>query len=185
MSLLFSSQTKDEANSACIKRFQKAKMANAEKCSKAEISTLEKLITPVSFYKTKAKNLKIIAEICYKNYNDDDSTGIPDNLEELVQFPGIGYKMGHLIMKAAFDEITGIAVDVHVHRTVNRLKWFDRVIEKPNDMMVALQNFLPKEHWAEINFLMVGFGQQRCFAKNPKCEGCLNRAICPGPEKKK
>ena len=42
--------------------------------------------------------------------------------------------MGHLIMAAAWGEITGLAVDVHVHRTVNRLKWFKKTIEKPNDI---------------------------------------------------
>lgn len=27
--------------------------------------------------------------------------------------------------------------------------------------------------------LLVGFGQQTCLSKGPKCRGCLNRDICP------
>ena len=37
---------------------------------------------------------------------------------------------------------------------------------------------IPKEHWRDVNFLIVGFGQQICFSRSPKCGECLNREIC-------
>jgi len=172
LSLLFSSQTKDPINAACLARFKSAKIANVEACQKASEEKLAEMIRGVSFHKTKAKNLKKICDILIAHFGSD----IPRTLEGLVGLPGIGYKMGHLIMVSAWGEMTGLAVDVH--RTVNRLRWFKKTIDKPNDMMDALMAEIPKEYWRDINHLIVGFGQQRCFAKNPKCDGCLNRKIC-------
>merc|ERR1712226_1338378 len=174
MALLFSSQTKDPINAACLKRFKDAGMANIDACTQASEDELAAMIRGVSFHKTKAKNLKRICVILANEFDSD----IPNTLEGLITPPGIGYKMGHLIMAAAWGEITGLAVDVHVHRTVNRLKWFKKTIDKPNDMMDALMAEIPKEYWRDINYLIVGFGQQRCFAKNPKCDDCLNRPVC-------
>jgi len=179
MSLLFSSQTKDPVNAACLERFHSNKWANIESCLSQSEDSLAKIITPVSFYRTKAKNLKKIAHILKTEYDSD----IPKTLDGLVSLPGIGFKMAHLIMNAAWGLQTGIAVDVHVHRTVNRLKWFPKIIEKPNDMMVALENHLPKEYWVDLNHKMVAFGQTRCFAKSPDCTGCLNYEICPFDKK--
>jgi len=145
-----------------------------EACQEASEEKLAEMIRGVSFHKTKAKNLKKICDILVEHFGSD----IPRDIEGLVGLPGIGYKMGHLIMVAAWGEITGLAVDVHVHRTVNRLKWFKKTIEKPNDMMDALMAEIPKEHWRDINYLIVGFGQQICFSRKPKCGECLNREIC-------
>lgn len=36
-----------------------------------------------------------------------------------------------------------------------------------------------RELWSEINGLLVGFGQQTCLPVHPRCQACLNRALCP------
>ena len=33
--------------------------------------------------------------------------------------------------------------------------------------------------WRQINPLLVGFGQERCRAIGPACDGCGIRALCP------
>lgn len=38
---------------------------------------------------------------------------------------------------------------------------------------------LHRELWGEINGLLVGFGQQTCLPVHPRCQGCLNRTLCP------
>lgn len=164
MSLLFSSQTKDPVNAACLERFHSNKWANLESCLSQSEDALAKIITPVSFYRTKAKNLKKIAQILKTEFDSD----IPKTLDGLVSLPGIGFKMAHLIMNAAWGLQTGIAVDVHVHRTVNRLKWFPKIIEKPNDMMVALEKHVPKEYWVDfrvdIEYLLLTPFRSSCSA---------------------
>lgn len=43
--------------------------------------------------------------------------------------------------------------------------------------------FLPRELWSEINWLLVGFGQQVCLPVNPLCSVCLNQHNCPSAHK--
>lgn len=43
--------------------------------------------------------------------------------------------------------------------------------------------FLHRELWSEINWLLVGFGQQMCLPVNPLCSVCLNQHNCPSAHK--
>jgi len=54
-----------------------------------------------------------------EKYNGD----IPDSIEELCSLPGVGPKMAHLTMNIAWKKNSGIGVDTHVHRIVQRLGW--------------------------------------------------------------
>lgn len=79
-------------------------------------------------------------------------------------------------------------VDTHVHRIANRLQWVKKPTKNPEGTRVDLEAWLPAELWSEINLLLVGFGQQICKPVGPKCDECLNSAICPSaklPTKKK
>lgn len=40
-----------------------------------------------------------------------------------------------------------------------------------------------RELWSEINWLLVGFGQQVCLPVNPLCSVCLNQHDCPSAHK--
>ncbi len=76
----------------------------------------------------------------------------------------------------AFD-IDTIAVDTHVHRISNRLKWVDT--KKPEETEEALKNLIPKKEWKRINRLFVKFGQEICIPINPKHNICPIENICP------
>lgn len=40
-----------------------------------------------------------------------------------------------------------------------------------------------RDLWREINWLLVGFGQQTCLPVNPRCKECLNQDICPAAKR--
>lgn len=40
-----------------------------------------------------------------------------------------------------------------------------------------------RDLWSEINWLLVGFGQQVCLPVNPLCSVCLNQHSCPSAHK--
>ena len=40
-------------------------------------------------------------------------------------------------------------------------------------------NHFAEDRWTEINWLLVGFGQQICTPLRPKCGQCMNQDICP------
>jgi len=90
-------------------------------------------------------------------------------------------------LQNAWGKNVGIGVDVHVHRICQRLK-FTKNPKNPEETRKQLESWLPQELWPECNKMLVGFGQQICSAKSPKCDQCLNAQICPkyfGAEKKK
>ncbi|XP_034100479.1 endonuclease III-like protein 1 [Drosophila albomicans] len=173
VALMLSSQTKDETTYEAMNRL-KARSLTPANIQQMPVAELEKLLHPVSFYKNKAKYVKQTAQILIDKYNED----IPDNIKELLKLPGVGPKMAHICMATAWNQITGIGVDTHVHRICNRLAWLKKPTKEPEQTRVQLESWLPQELWAEVNHLFVGFGQTICTPLRPNCEGCLNRDIC-------
>lgn len=95
--------------------------------------------------------------------------------------------MAHICMATAWQEITGIGVDTHVHRIANRLAWLKKPTKEPEQTRIQLESWLPRPLWAEVNHLLVGFGQTICTPVRPNCSECLNNNICPAvmlPKKK-
>jgi len=175
VSLMLSSQTKDEVNFAAMLRLREHGLT-VQNIIKTEQSQLEKLIHPVGFYRNKAKYIKQTCEILHEKYEDD----IPDNVKDLCKLPGVGPKMAHLTMNIAWARQSGIGVDTHVHRIVSRLGWTDPdTCSTPELTRVSLEAWLPEDKWTEINWLLVGFGQQICTPVSPRCGECLNQSLCP------
>lgn len=172
VSLMMSSQTKDQVNHAAMLRLREhgCTIENIINTSEQKVG---ELIYPVGFWKTKAKNIKRVAEILKSEHAGD----IPKTVEDLMKLPGVGPKMAHLCMKTAWGVVTGIGVDTHVHRISNRLHWVKT--KAPEETRKALESWLPEELWSEVNHLLVGFGQQICQPVRPKCGSCLNNKICP------
>ncbi|CAH8470217.1 unnamed protein product [Schistosoma rodhaini] len=178
ISLMLSSQTKDQVTSAAMERL-KLRGCTLTTLTSMKTGELQDLIYPVGFYKTKALNIKKTCEILKEKYNSD----IPETVEELCTLPGVGPKMAYLAMQCAWKKVTGIGVDTHVHRIVNRLKWCKKPTKTPEETRLAIEEWFPREHWDEINWLLVGFGQQICRPVNPNCKECLNLSICPSASK--
>jgi len=172
MSLMLSSQTRDPVTAAAMLKL-KTHGCNVESILNTSDDELGRLIYPVSFWRTKVKNIKKTAQILKEKYNAD----IPKTVEELCDLPGVGPKMAHLAMNFAWNEVTGIGIDTHVHRIVNRLSWVSTA--NPEQTRKSLELWLPREYWSVVNELLVGFGQQICLPVKPKCCDCLNRNICP------
>lgn len=177
---LLSSQTKDHVTGAAVERLRLNGLLTPEAIDKADESTIRELIYPVGFYTRKATNVKKVAKICLTKYDGD----IPRSLEELLSLPGVGPKIAHLVLHIAWNDVQGICVDTHVHRICNRLGWVSKPGTKqktssPEETRVALQQWLPKEEWVAINFLLVGFGQKICTPLRPRCGVCSISELCP------
>eukprot|EP00916_Digyalum_oweni_P014949 GHVL01024434.1.p1 GENE.GHVL01024434.1~~GHVL01024434.1.p1 ORF type:complete len:351 (+),score=69.64 GHVL01024434.1:666-1718(+) len=167
-----SSQTKDEATSACMKRLRKYGLT-VEHIIESSDEAISKLLYGVGFYNKKTQNLKKICNILKNNYNSD----IPDTFDSLVSLPGIGPKMAHIILNCAWNRCEGIAVDIHVHRICNRLGWV--YTNNPEKTRFNLESWVPRDIWETFNTLLVGFGQQICRPVKPKCSQCLLQPECP------
>ncbi|XP_031608881.1 endonuclease III-like protein 1 [Oreochromis aureus] len=178
VSLMLSSQTKDQVTAAAMQKLR-AHGCTVENILATDDEKLGKLIYPVGFWRNKVKYLKLTSAMLQKEFGGD----IPNSVEGLVRLPGVGPKMAHLAMDIAWDQVSGIGVDTHVHRISNRLGWLRKATKNPEETRKALEEWLPRELWSEINWLLVGFGQQVCLPVNPLCSVCLNQHSCPSAHK--
>jgi endonuclease III len=171
IALMLSSQTKDEVTSKAIQYLQKYGL-KPKKIDKLSTYELNELIKSVGFHNKKAIYIKKATKILLEKYNGD----IPKTLAELTMLPGVGNKMGILAMNIAWNINCGISVDTHVHKVCNRLGWIDT--KNAEKTRKELEEWIPREYWASINPLLVGFGQQICLPRNPKCEKCPVNKYC-------
>ncbi|XP_058632754.1 endonuclease III-like protein 1 isoform X2 [Onychostoma macrolepis] len=174
ISLMLSSQTKDHVTGGAMQRLREHGLS-VDAILKMDDETLGKLIYPVGFWRTKVKYIKQTTALIQQEFGGD----IPDTVEGLMRLPGVGPKMAHLAMDIAWNRVSGIGVDTHVHRISNRLGWTKKETKTPEETRRALEEWLPRDLWSEINWLLVGFGQQVCLPVSPLCSVCLNQHTCP------
>lgn len=132
---------------------------------------IEKAIYPVGFYRVKAGQIQ---EIC-RRLLDDHGGRVPDSIEELVTFPGVGRKTANLVVTVGYGR-PGICVDIHVHRISNR--WGYVNTRKPDETEQALRRKLPAQYWISYNDLLVPFGQNVCQPVSPFCSRCKLTTYC-------
>ena len=164
VSLMLSPQTKDNITYETTKKLLDYGLTidNILKISEKE---LVDIIFKVSFHNVKAKNIKKLAEKLREEYDDD----APETLEEIIKFPGIGRKIGLLYLKECCQQNEGVAVDTHIHKIANRLKWVNNTKE-PNKTSLELEKIVDKKYWDNINSILVGFGQEICKSVKPLCD---------------
>lgn len=139
--------------------------------AKVNVEKLEKAIFPVGFYKNKASQIIELSKILVEKFNSQ----VPDSIEELIKFNGVGRKTANLVVARGFNK-PAICVDVHVHRIFNRLGYTKT--KTPEETEFALRKKLPQKYWIEINTLMVTHGQNVCKPINPNCTICPISELC-------
>jgi endonuclease-3 len=153
VSTVMSARTNDDTTLVAAKRlFSKAN--NLNQLNKLDVQSIQKLIYPVGFYKTKAKHLKKLAGMI---------KAVPKTREELMKLPGVGRKTANLVLNRAF-RVPAIAVDTHVHKISNLLGWVHT--KTPEKTEAELMKVLPKKYWPDTNRLFVGIGRQFTSKKN-------------------
>jgi len=132
---------------------------------------ITKLIYPVGFYRTKAKVIHDVCQVLMRDY----SGKVPDDIDELLKFKGVGRKTANLVVTLGYRK-PGICVDTHVHRISNR--WGYVKTATPEKTEFALRDKLPKPYWIEYNDLLVSFGQHLCRPISPVCSQCPIERYC-------
>ncbi len=163
VSTILSARTNDIVTAPVTERLFKT-VQSPEDLKKLSIRQIEKLIYPVSFYKTKARHLKELPAALLKFNNK-----VPQSIDELLEIPGVGRKTANLVMTEAFDK-DAICVDTHVQSILNRLGYIKT--KNPLETEMILRKKLPREYWKTINPILVAFGQKHCTPQFPRCSTC-------------
>jgi endonuclease III len=170
VSCLISLRTKDEVTaSASARLFGQAD--TPEKMELLSEGDIAGLIYPAGFYRNKAAQILQISKQLVSGY----SSKVPDEIDELLKFKGVGRKTANLVLTLGFSK-PGICVDTHVHRICNR--WGYVETKTADETEQVLRKILPVDHWIEINELLVAFGQNKCFPVSPGCSTCPVNSLC-------
>lgn len=128
-------------------------------------------IRKIGFYRTKATTLQSVSRKLVDEFNSQ----VPDTVEALVEFPGVGRKTANLVVGMGFDK-PAICVDVHVHRICYRLGYLEA--KTPEETEMALRAQVPQHHWRQLNKLLVQHGQLTCKPVAPHCDRCAVYDMC-------
>lgn len=168
---LISLRTKDEVTLAASQRlFALAGDPHAMACLSEQ--AIQEAIYPAGFYKTKAKNIRLISLRLIEQYEGR----VPDTQHELLALPGVGIKTANLTLNLGY-QIDAICVDCHVHQIANRLGWVQT--KTPEQTELALQEVMPRRFWIPLNELLVRYGQLICTPVSPFCSKCPQAQRCP------
>ena len=167
---ILSARTKDETTTKAVKALF-LKYKNPEDLANAKIKDVEKIIRSIGFFHVKSKRIVEVAKIIHKKYKDK----VPEDLDTLVQLPGVGRKTANCVLVYAFEK-PAIPVDIHVHRISNRLGLVDT--KNPEETEQELMKKIDKKYWIDINDTFVMYGQNICKPISPMCDVCKIKKSC-------
>ena len=171
---LLSAQTTDKQVLKIYPAFRE-RFPDAPSLARASVAEIESYVKTVGLYRTKARNIKRLAETL-------GDAPVPRTMEGLIALPGVGRKTASVVLACCFAT-PAIAVDTHVHRVANRLGLVRTKV--PTQTEKRLLALVPRERWSEVNRVLVPFGREVCSARSPKCPTCPIAHLCPYTKKTK
>jgi endonuclease-3 len=169
---MLSAQTRDPVTAAASARlFGVARTPRT--MAALPVSRIQRLIYPVSFYRNKARHVKLAC----RRILDDFGGRVPETMAELLTLPGVGRKTANLVLILSHLSKDNICVDTHVHRIANRLGWVRT--KTPDQTEQALYRVVPRRYWPRVNLYLVTWGQNVCKPVYPRCPACVVSPLCP------
>jgi endonuclease-3 len=153
VALMLSSQTKDVVVGDTMRSLQRHGLT-VDQIIATSPEDLNALIFKVGFHNNKTKYIKQVVTILRDDYDGD----IPPSADALVDLPGVGPKMAFIVDNVAWNIVSGLGSDTHMHRMFNELKWVES--KNPEQTRRQVESWLPREHWKLVNLLWVGMGQE-------------------------
>lgn len=150
--IILSAQTTDRQVNKVTERLFKI-YPNGYMVSLASVKDIEKYISSINYYHTKAKHIKKMSEIIVKEYNGE----VPADLESLLKLPGVGYKTANVFLNDLYQLNQGIAVDTHVKKTA--IKYGLTKNTDPYKIAKDLEKIYNREDWYKINRYFVLYGR--------------------------
>lgn len=129
----------------------------------ADLSSLTREISSVTFFRNKAKAIIAAAKIVERDFKGT----VPKTVEELITLPGVAYKTANVVLGELYEMWEGIPTDTHVKRFAYRFDLSDSLdlyrISKD------LEALVPKKDWRFVNNGFVLYGRYVCKANKHDC----------------
>jgi endonuclease-3 len=141
--------------------------------ARAPLAAVEAVVKPSGFFRVKAKAIRRTAAAVVADFDGE----VPRTMAELCTLPGVGRKTANVLLASVFRVESGIIVDLHVTRLVERLAiTADKDATRIEALLCAL---LPKRAWVDVGHRLVLHGRHVCTARKPQCSRCPLNEVCP------
>ena len=106
------------------------------------------------------------------------SMNISETEDYLIRLPGVGHKTARCVLLFSLAK-PSLPVDTHIFRVCKRLGLIDSraSIEKAHSL---LQELTPPSKVYQFHVHMIEHGRRICHARQPRCNLCILKDICPG-----
>ena len=143
-----------------------------ETLAAAKLSEVEEIIYSTGFFRSKAKNIKELANKILNDFGGE----VPNDLAQLVTLPGVGRKTANVVLGNAFG-IPGLTVDTHFGRLSRRFGWSKATdpVKVENDVA----KLIPEKEWTLLSHKLIWHGRRICHSRKPECGICPLAKLCP------
>ena len=170
VAVLLSAQCTDKkVNQVTPSLFRHYPDFSALRCAK--LQSVEEIIRPINYYRTKAKNLLALANAVDREFKGK----LPKSFDQLIQLAGVGRKTANVVLGELGIAHT-LPVDTHVLRVSNRLGLANA--STPDKVEQQLRSVFPSTLWRNLHHQLIFHGRRVCIAQRPKCSECQLRKLC-------
>lgn len=139
----------------------------------APIEEIERIVRPCGLYRVKAADIKAECRMLCDGYGGV----LPDTMEDLLRFPGVGRKIANLLLGDIYGK-GGVVTDTHCIRICGRLGFYPTELRDPTRVERILTPLIDQAEQSDFCHRLVMFGRDVCTARAPKCDECRLKGIC-------
>ena len=148
-----------------------AKYPDMESIANEDPEVIAGIIKPCGLTASKTKSVIAFA----KKMTGEWSGTVPNDVELLMEVPGIGKKIANLIVGEVYGT-PAVVVDTHCKRVMKRIGITES--DDPAKVEKDIMKVFPEDSWIRIGHLSVDLGRSYCTARSPKCEECPLTSFC-------
>ncbi len=150
-----------------------SKFPTAETMAYGELSEIEEIVKPCGLFRMKAANIKNASQMLVEKYGGV----LPDTMEELLLFDGVGRKIANLLLGDVFSK-PAIVCDTHCIRICGRLGMYPESEKNPEKIEKILRSLIDEDEGSDFCHRIVLFGREVCTARSPSCADCPLSDVC-------
>jgi len=176
------SQNTSDANSGRAFASLKASFDSWEAVASAPAEHIARVIKSGGLSQIKAVRIKQVLEQIEKeqgriSLDPLKTMNMAEAEDYLMRLPGVGHKTASCVLLFSLGK-PSLPVDTHVFRVAKRLGLIDSraSVEKAHSL---LQEQIPHSKVYQFHIHMIEHGRQICHARQPRCNRCILRSICP------
>lgn len=148
-----------------------AKYPDMESIADEDPEAVAAIIKPCGLTASKTRSVMAFA----KKMTGEWGGKVPDDVDLLMEVPGIGRKIANLIVGEVYGT-PAVVVDTHCKRVMKRIGITES--SDPAKVEKDIMKVFPEEQWISIGHLSVDLGRKYCTAQSPKCDSCPCVSFC-------